>query len=591
MKPLFYFFRYLLIVWFFCGVSGCTESKTTQSTSEPANTEVQTITFTDVTAEAGLDEFRYENGALGNMWFPEQMGAGCGFIDYDGDGWLDILLVGGGAFPGQEKEFVFGLWLYRNNGDGTFSLKSDEAGLGNVAAYGLGISVADYDKDGDQDFYFTTLRENMLFRNNDGIFEEVGKQAGVSNQSVWSASAIFFDADRDGWLDLYVANYADWSPETDIRCSIEGHKKVYCPPGHYKGIPSRYYRNNGDGTFTDLTESAGFFENAPGKSLGIAELDYNKDGWPDLVVANDGEGDLLYKNNRDGTFTERGMISGMAYGENGEARAGMGIDVGVVDNSGKESIFIGNFEQEMIGVYKYVANGLFMSRSAISKIGRPSINSLTFGVFLCDLDLDGDLDFFAANGHVYILRLNPNSEVAYRQQSQLFLNRGDGIFDEANQIVKGPLLQKMVARGAVYGDYDRDGDPDILIIENGESGGPVHLWRNDLHNGQFLRVRLEGNQSNRDGIGSHIIAVIGDKHMERRIRTGSSYLSQSEKAATFGLGEATKVDSLMVYWPSGQVDSFVGVESNQEIHIVEGSGTFEQRPLPGNISAAGHTSH
>ena len=548
-----------------------------------ATSAVSGPAFTDVTVMAGLGDFRHDNGAFGQLWFPEQMGAGGGFIDYDGDGWIDILLVGGGVWAEYSgRDDVPGLWLYRNNGDGTFSLKSKETGLAGIAAYGIGISVADYDNDGDPDFYFTTIGENMLFRNDGGVFTSIGKEAGVSGEAIWSASAMFFDGDRDGWLDLFVANYAVWSPETDPWCTVDGETKAYCPPARFKGLPSSYYRNNGDGTFTELTEAAGLGAER-GKSLGIAEMDFNRDGWPDFVVANDGEPDQFYENNGDGTYTEKGMLTGMAYGERGEARAGMGIDVGIVDNSGQPSIFVGNFSQEMIGVYRYDQNGWFQDRAAVSRIGRASLLKLTFGVFLFDVDFDGDLDLFAANGHVYPVRTKTLDGIAYRQTAQLFLNAGDGTFEEANQDAGGVLQEPMVARGAAYADFDRDGDLDILITEN---GGPVHLWRNELEDGHYLRVRLEGVRSNRDGIGSNITAVVGNQRMERRIRTASSYLSQLEMVATFGLGEATVVDSLLINWPSGSVEHFVEVAADQDIRIVEGSGTLERQPIVRPLKAA-----
>ena len=389
------------------------------------------------------------------------------------------------------------------------------------------------------------------------------------------ATAMLLAEERDGWLDLVVANCAIWAPETDLWCSVDGKTKAYCPPARFRGLASSFYRNNGDGTFTEQTAVAGLGDER-GKSLGIAEMDFNRDGWPDFVVANDGEPDQFYENNGDGTFTEKGMLTGMAYGERGEARAGMGIDLGMVDSSGQPSIFIGNFSQEMIGVYRYNQNGWFQDRAAVSRIGRASLLKLTFGVFLFDVDFDGDLDLFAANGHVYPVRTKTLDGITYRQPAQLFLNAGDGTFEEAGQYAGSVFQMPMVARGAAYADFDHDGDLDVLITEN---GGPVHLWRNELEDGHYLRVRLEGVQSNRDGIGSNIIAVIGKQRMERRIRTASSYLSQMEKVATFGLGAATVVDSLLISWPSGKIERLVQVAANQEIRIVEDSGIRAQQPV------------
>lgn len=505
------------------------------------------------------------------------MGAGSGFLDYDGDGWLDLLLVGGGAWPGHSEKKVPALRLYGNNRDGTFTEQTEAAGLGSISAYGFGITAADYDNDGDEDFYFTTLHENMLFRNDGGRFTEAGKEAGVAGEPAWSTAAIFFDAERDGYLDLYVGNFVDWSPEKDFPCLLDKKNKGYCTPEVYEGVPGRFYHNNGDGTFEDRTEEAGFLP-APGKTLGVAELDFNRDGWSDLVIANDTQRDLLYENNGDGTFSERGMLSGIAFDEHGFARAGMGVDAGMVDNSGEVSIFVGNFSREMIGVYRYLGNGIFLDRAALSQIGQPSLMTLTFGLFLFDVDLDGDLDLFAANGHTQVEIKRIQAGVTYRQKSQLFLNKGDGTFEEADQPPGNPLAQQMVARGAAYADFDRDGDLDLLIVEN---GGPAHLWQNDLNGGgAFLRVHLEGRQSNRDGIGTRVVVHAGGQRMERRIRTGSSYLSQSEKTTTFGLGNAARVDSLLIYWPSGQIDRFLDIDANRELRLVEGIEDLEYTAAP-----------
>ena len=529
------------------------------------------INFAEVTSEAGLGNFRHDNGSFGEMWFPEQMGSGVGFIDYNDDGWVDILLVGGGGWANHTKRKVKALWLYKNNKDGTFSDVTEETGLEHINTYGLGIVAADYNNDGYQDIFLTSLGKNILLRNHDGIFKDVSQPSGLGNRIEWSSSAIFFDADKDGWLDLYVGNYAIWSPASDLWCSLDSKTKVYCPPEMYVGLPSRFYHNNGDGTFSDHTQIAGFLP-APGKSLGVVQLDYNDDGWPDLAVANDGERDLLYQNNGDGTFTEKGTELGMAYGENGEARAGMGIDAGIVDSSGYPSIFVGNFSNEMIGVYRYSGKGWFNDRAALSRIGRPSYLSLTFGLFLFDVDLDTDLDLFVGNGHVYPFRTKDQEGITYRQVSQLFTNNGSGVFADANKMVAGVLNNKMVVRGAAVGDYDRDGDLDILLTEN---NGPVHLWRNNTEKKNFLRVILEGETSNKDALGAKVVVSVDGYKMERIIRTGSSYLSQSGLTASFGLGNHTTVDSVSIIWPSGEIDTFTNIKNNREIFIKEGSNRAE----------------
>lgn len=533
------------------------------------------IAFADVTAEAGLDAFRHETGAVGDKWFPETMGAGGGFIDYNGDGDVDILLVGGGTWEGNPAPPDHrALWLYRNDGDGTFTLRTEEAGLGDVTAYGFGVTVADYNNDGNPDFYLTTLNENKLFRNDGSTFTEVGAAAGVAGDGEWSSSAVFFDANRDGHLDLYVGNYVEWSPEDDYFCSLDGKTKDYCTPEDYEGVSGRFYRNEGDGTFTDATEEVGMGGTLPGKTLGAVALDYDRDGWPDLAVANDMERNLLFHNDGDGTFTEVGTRSGVAYDRLGRPRAGMGIDAGVVDTTGEVSLFVSNFSGQMVSVFRHVRNGLFEDRADVSMIGRSSQATLGFGLFLFDATLDGHLDLFVANGHVQRRIEDFRDGVTYRQPPQLFLNQdGTGTFEEYDP-ADGVLTTPLVARGAAYGDVNQDGKIDVLVTEN---GGAAHLWRNDSDTGHFLRVGLRGTESNRDGIGARVVAVAGAHRMERYVRAGSSYLSQNETVVTFGLARASRVDSLSVYWPSGQVDRFGEIEADQTVRIVEGADGGEAR--------------
>ena len=538
------------------------------------------LAFSDVTKEVGLGDVRHENGGEDRYWFPEPMGAGGGFVDYDGDDWEDILVVGGGRLSPTGPADVKALRLFRNNRDGTFTEVTDEVGLADIRAYSIGVAVADYDNDGDQDVYLTAFGENMLFRNDPGsgpgpsrVFTEIGKQAGVASPPFWSSSALFFDADRDGHLDLYVAGYAVWSVATDVDCHRPNGRADYCAPATYPGGKSYYYHNNGDGSFTERTAEAGF-ANTLGKSLAVAEWDFNSDGWSDLVVVNDGEPDLLYLNNGDGTFTEKGVESGIAYGEHGEARAGMGVDVGVVDSTGMPSIFIGNFSSEMIGVYRQTKSRWFGDRSAASGVGRLSLTTLAFGVLLFDADLDTDLDLFVANGHVY---LDPIDGSKYRQPPHLFMNKGDGTFIDRADSIGGVFRDPLVARAVAKADYDRDGDLDLLVTEN---NGPVHLFRNDSQGGGVLRIRLEGTSRNRDALGAQVTAVVGGLHMQRRVRTGSGYLSQSEKVLTFGLGSAAQVDTLIVRWPNGDTETLTDLPAGYEIRLIEGEGEAERTALP-----------
>lgn len=567
------------------GCSNGPSSRVSESASESAG--ISTVHLVDVTAEAGLAEFKHRTGAFGEKLFPETMGSGGGFLDYDGDGWQDVVLVGGGIWPGHQDSGFRALWLYRNNGDGTFSLRTDEAGLADVDTYGFGFTAADYDNDGDDDFFLTALRENLLFRNDGGRFAEVGKASGIANVAEWSSAAVFIDVDLDGWLDLYVGNYVAWSEEKDIWCTLNGTDKNYCTPRLYEGIAGRFYYNRGDGTFEERSADAGI-AGTPGKTLGAVELDLNDDGWPDLAVANDQERDLLFVNNGDGTFAETGLESGIAFDENGMARSGMGIDAGVIDTTGEVTLFVGNFSREMIGVFRHLRDGLFIDRSAASGIGQPSLLTLTFGLFLFDVELDGDLDLFAANGEVRENIEEFVDGITYRQRPQLFVNDGHGSFREAAQTA-GPMARDLVARGAAYADYDRDGDLDVLLTEN---GGPAHLWRNDTGGGS-VRVQLEGRTTNRLGIGADVIAFVGDRRMVRRIRSGSTYLSQPELIATFGLREHSHLDSIVVNWPSGTTDRLLRVEAGAELTVVEGAGARPAQqppmtPLPEDSHSSGH---
>lgn len=539
-----------------------------------------TLRFVDVAQDAGLHAFKHINGSENKFWFPEQMGAGGGFIDYDSDGWEDLVLVGGGRLSPAGPPDVQAIWLFHNNQDGTFSDVTAHSGLANIRAYGTGITAADYDNDGDQDFLLTTFGRDLLFRNDfvddQHTFTETGIAAGIGNTNAWSSSALFFDADKDGDLDLYTGGYASWSLDTDVECFRANGDPDYCPPATYSGDRSHYYENLGNGVFEDQTQLAGLGD-TPGKSLAVAEWDFNEDAWPDLIVVNDGEPDLLYLNNTDGTFTETGLTSGIALGEHGEARAGMGVDVGIVDDTGLPSIFVGNFSSEMIGVYRQTPNGWFSDRAAASGIGRHSLTTLAFGVRLFDADLDTDLDLFVANGHVY---LNPLDGSDYEQAPHLFINNGDGKFADSAIEIGGVMQEPMVARAIATADYDRDGDVDLLVTEN---NGKVRLLRNDSVAGHSVRIRLKGqaeHNSNPDALGARVQAYLPTTRMIRRVRTGSGYLSNSEKVLTFGLGDYEKLDSLSIQWPNGSRVSFTDLQAGFEYTFLEGKGLQHQIPLP-----------
>ncbi len=522
------------------------------------------LTFQDATGSAGL-RFKHTSGAAGKKYLPETMGSGCAFLDFDNDGDQDVLLVNSMEWTPGRKSLPA---LYRNDGKGVFTDVTRESGLA-AEAYGMGVASADYDNDGWTDVFLTALGKNRLLRNTGGKFVDVTDKAGVGGGG-FSTGALFFDYDKDGRLDLVVARYVEWSKEKDLFCTLDGTHKSYCTPESYKGQSAILHRNKGDGTFEDATAKAGL-ENPAAKSLGLAMLDFDSDSWPDLVVANDTQPNKLYRNNKNGTFTDVAMSAGVAFSEAGVARAGMGVDAGDYDGSGRPGIVIGNFSNEMMGLYHNEGTGLFIDEAPTSAVGQTTLLTLTFACFFFDYDLDGLLDIFAANGHVAddINRVQP--KVQYAQPPHVFRNLGQRKF-EAVTARLGPALQRpIVARGAAYGDVDGDGDLDLLIAVN---NGPAVLLRNDGGNrNHYLRIRTVGTTSNRDGIGARVtVTVSGGKTAWGMVKTGSSYLSQSELPLTFGLGAATKVTKVEVAWPSGKTDLVADVAADRTIVIKEGQG-------------------
>ncbi len=438
--------------------------------------------------------------------------------------------------------------------------------------YGIGVAVADYDNDGNEDIYIACLGPDRLFRNQgNGKFLDVTSRAGVGDPS-FSTAAAWFDYDNDGKLDLFVANYVEWSVEKDQLCSLDGKNKSYCTPQSYQGQSPTLYRNKGDGTFENVTERAGLNDPAC-KSLGVALLDYNDDGWLDLFIANDTEPNRLYKNNGNGTFTDEAVTAGVAFSEAGTARAGMGVDAGDYDGSGRQGIAVGNFTNESMALYSNDGTGIFTDEASQSGIGKMSAQSLTFAVFFFDYDLDGMLDIFAANGHVSddISVVQPN--IKYAQPPHLFRNKGKKKFEEKTSQLGRALQRAIVGRGAAYGDIDNDGDLDLLITSN---NGPARLLRNENANqNDLLRVKTVGTRSNRDGIGAKITLKSNNRlKLFSMVKTGSSYCSQSELPLVFGLGapEEGRTLSLEIVWPSGQKDTLTDIKPNQSVTVQEGKG-------------------
>jgi hypothetical protein len=523
--------------------------------SRPASAPIQ---FTDVTKSAGLT-FTHYTGAFGKKYLPESLGPGVAFIDYDGDGWQDVFFTNGMDWPGQHRR-TSTLHLYRNNHNGTFTDVTHAAGL-DVEMYALGVAVGDYDNDGDEDLFVTAVGQSRLFRNTRGVFVDVTKEAGLAGPNEFSSSAAWVDFDRDGNLDLVVGNYVQWTPQTDLFCTLDGTNKSYCTPESYKGASPRFWRNRGNGTFEDVTSKAGLFE-PTSKTLGVAILDANQDMWPDLLFANDTQPNRLFINNGKGGFTERGVLAGVAFSEDGVARAGMGVDAADYDRSGFPSVLITNFSNQMLALYHNEGNGLFVDEAPRSAVGRASLLTLGFGCFFFDYDLDGWLDIFVANGHLESAIEHIQNRIKYAQLPHVFRNEGNGAFAEATQSLGAAMRQPRVGRGAAYGDFDNDGDLDIVMTTNG--GSPV-LLRNDGGTNHSLRLRLEGTRSNRDAFGAVVRVTAGGETQSQMLRSGSSYLSQSERVLTFGLGNRPQADAVEIRWPSGQVDRLTNVKAGSAV--------------------------
>jgi hypothetical protein len=522
--------------------------------------------FTDVTNAAGI-HFKHNSGAYGGKLLPETLGAGCAFLDYDADGWQDILLVNSMDWPGHSRQRST-LKLYRNNRNGTFTDVTRAAGL-DIEMYGMGVAVGDYNNDGFADILITGVGQNRLFKNTGkGTFVDVTNASGLGKRQAFSTSAIWFDYDRDGLLDLLVCNYVKWSPEHDVFCSQDGKHKSYCTPEAYVGQTCWLFHNRGNGTFEDVTASSGIFDSSS-KSLGVAMLDYDDDGWPDLLVANDTQPNKLYRNQKNGTFKDVALEAGVAFSAEGKARAGMGVDAGDFDNSGHAGVAITNFDNEMIGLYRADGKGNYTDIAIASGVGLPSKTTLGFGCVFADCDLDGSLDLIVVNGHIDDTVRNVRN-VGYAQPPQLFMNDGQGKFREAGGEAGGGFSLPKVGRGLAVGDFDRDGDQDILMTTN---NGPGYLFRNDQTAGNHsIRFRLIGTKSNRDGIGARIKVFSGGVMQTRMVRSGSSYLSQSEMPATFGLGQRDKIERVVIDWPSGRSEEFKDLSSGHTYEVTEGKG-------------------
>jgi hypothetical protein len=521
----------------------------------------------DVTSSAGI-QFQHNSGAYGGKLLPETLGSGCAFLDYDGDGWQDILLVNGMDWPGHKRQ-TSTLRLYQNNRNGSFTDVTRKAGL-EVEMYGMGVAVGDYNNDGFPDILITCVGQNRLFKNSGkGTFTDVTNSSGLGHRQALSTSALWFDFDRDGRLDLFVCNYVKWSAEHDVFCSLDGKHKSYCTPEAYRGETCWLFHNRGDGTFEDVTATSGIFDSSS-KSLGVAMLDYAQDGWPDLLVANDTQPNKLYRNLHNGTFKDVAVEAGIAFSADGKARAGMGVDAADFDNSGAAGVAITNFDNEMIGLYRALGNGTYEDIATQAGVGLPSKTTLGFGCMFFDANLDGMLDLVAANGHIDDTVRNIRGNVGYAQPPQLFLNMGKRTFRDVTSEVGDAFGQPKVGRGLACGDFDRDGDLDILMTTN---NGPAYLYRNDqLAGNRSIRFHLVGKQSNRDAIGATVRIYYEGTTQSRMVKSGSSYLSQSELPVTFGLGKRDQIERVVIQWPNGRTEEYKKLAAGKAYQCVESGG-------------------
>ena len=534
--------------------------------------------LTNVTSTAGI-QFQHNSGAYGGKLLPETLGSGCAFLDYDADGWQDILLINGMDWPGHRRQRST-LRLYKNNRNGTFTDVTKVAGL-DIELYGMGVAAGDYNNDGFPDLFISCVGQSRLFHNTGkGTFIDVTKPSGLLGKHGFSTSALWFDYDRDGLLDLFVCNYVRWSPEHDVFCSLDGTHKSYCTPEAYRGDTCWLFHNRGNGTFEDVTATSGIFDSSS-KSLGMAMFDYDQDGWPDLLVANDTQPNKLYKNLRNGKFKDVGVEAGLAFSNEGKARAGMGIDAGDFENSGKPGVAITNFDNEMIGLYHSASAGAanpstYDDIAIPAGLGAPSRSTLGFGCAFLDANLDGWLDLAVANGHIDETVRNIRGNVGYAQPPQLFLNSGAGKFRDVAAELGGGFDTPIVGRGLAYGDFDRDGDLDLLITTN---NGPAYLYRNDQTGGnRSIRFHLVGTKSNRDAIGAAVRIFQNSRDgraaqsQSRLVRGGSSYLSQSELPVTFGVGKSETIDRVTIDWPSGRTEEYKDLPTAKAYEIIENKG-------------------
>ena len=526
--------------------------------------------FVEVLSSLSSIHWRHVNGRSPDYYLPETTGAGCAFLDYDNDGWMDIYLVNSGKCDFFAPDPPLRNALYHNNRDGTFSDVTERAGVGG-GGYGMGVAVGDFDADGWPDLYVTQYGRSILYHNNgDGTFSDVTEKAGVAAPG-WASSAAWFDYDNDGRLDLFVCRFVDFDKSKNKFCGDEKTgERFYCIPRVYSPSHSWLFHNNGDGTFTDVSTESGIAD-ALGKAWGVVSTDVNNDGWMDLFVANDTVANFLFVNKGNGKFEEKGLEAGVAYSQSGRERSGMGVDSADFDQDGWQDLFVTNVDQEMYSIYRNNHDLTFDDKAGPMGLGRLTRLMSGWGVKFFDYDNDGNADLFIANGHPDDKIEAHSSHVSYKEPLLLFHNTGRSLENVSG--VAGPAFsQSLAARGMAVGDFNNDGAVDVLIAVN--NGAPLLLKNVSAPANHWLGVRLMGKKSNPDAIGARIIWQSGDLKRSRLKVGGGSYLSSHDPREVLGIGARTKVDRLEIHWPqpSGRVETFTDLPINRYITIVESLG-------------------
>ena len=524
------------------------------------------VQFSDVAERIGIT-FKHENGASPDKLLPETMSGGVVIFDYNNDGLPDLFFVNGGSFVDKKVAANAHHHLYRNTGDGKFADVTDSSGIGTFG-FGMGGCAADYDNDGWPDLYVTAVGGNKLYHNTqNNSFADVTDSAGVG-AGLWSASCAFGDIDNDGNVDLYVTRYVDFAPDKTKVCTLFQDFRSYCHPSVYKSVPDILYRNNGDGTFTDVTKESGVYK--AGNGLGVVFGDYDDDGWIDIYVANDATPNFLFHNKGKGVFEEVGLWSGTAVGVDGKPLAGMGTDMGDMNGDGLIDIFVTNLAGQTHSLYKNLGKALFTNVTFSSGVAEATLPYAGWGTAFFDYDNDGDLDLAVANGDVLDNANLIRDNVSYAQLNLLFRNDGTGKFVSVGPTSGPGFALKKASRALAVGDLDNDGDLDIVVSN---VGATADVLQNEGGNrGNSILVRTVGTRGNRDGIGARLKLSVGGKTLVRDVRAGSSYLAQNDLRVHFGLGKAQKADRMEIHWPGGPVEVIENIEANHILTVRQGEG-------------------